>query len=191
MKDKNRARLVLIDRDGTINVERNYLSAPDQIQLLPQAADGINFLRELGLTIAVVTNQSGIGRGFFDAARLAEIHTRLQEVLRESGTNIDAIYFCPHAPEDNCKCRKPQTNLAEQAARDFNADLSKSFVIGDNVCDIELGKNIGATTILVRTGYGETAARKIEAQPDYTVENLFEAAVLIKEILEKDDIHNK
>jgi len=179
-------RLVLIDRDGTINVERNYLSAPDQIQLLPQAAEGIKILRGIGLSIAVVTNQSGIGRGFFDTARLGEIHQRLEKVLREAGTKIDAIYFCPHTPPDNCKCRKPQTDLAQAAARDFNTDLSKSFVIGDNVCDIELGKNIGATTILVRTGYGLETESKLAAKPDYAVENLFEAANLIRKILEKD-----
>ena len=184
-------RLVLIDRDGTINVERNYLSAPDQIELFPQAADAVKLLRESGLIVAVVTNQSAIGRGYFDLTRLAEIHTRLREILRESGAEVDAIYFCPHTPQDLCDCRKPQTELARRAAADFAVDLSKSFVIGDNVCDIELGQNIGATTILVRTGYGKTTAQKIETKPDYTVENLYAAAVLIKEILEKDDISTR
>ncbi|MGI8468744.1 MAG: D-glycero-beta-D-manno-heptose 1,7-bisphosphate 7-phosphatase [Pyrinomonadaceae bacterium] len=181
-------RLVLIDRDGTLNVEQNYLSAPDQIELIPQSADGIRILRNLDLRIVVVTNQSGIGRGFFDAARLVEIHNRLREVLRENGTNVDAIYFCPHAPEDKCNCRKPMPGMAKRAATEFNADLSKSFVIGDNVCDIELGKNIGATTILVRTGYGKMTETESETKPDYIAGNLFEAARLIKEILEKDGI---
>ena len=179
-------RIVLIDRDGTINVEQNYLSDPGQIELLPQAADGIKILRELGLKIAIITNQSGIGRGFFDLKRLEEIHNRLHEVLREYKTKVDAIYFCPHLPEDNCECRKPLTELATRAAADFNADLSKSFMIGDNICDVELGKNIGAMTILVRTGYGKTVEQEKLAAPDYTVENLFEAANLIKGILEND-----
>jgi D-glycero-D-manno-heptose 1,7-bisphosphate phosphatase len=179
-------RIVLIDRDGTINIERNYLSAPEQIKLLPQSADAIKILRELNLPVVVVTNQSGIGRGFFDLKRLEEIHERLREVLRENGTDVDRIYFCPHLPEDECGCRKPLAEMAQRAAKDFDADLSKSFVIGDNVCDIELGKNIGAeATILVRTGYGKTVEEEKLAVPDYTVENLFEAANLIKEILGK------
>ena len=184
-------RLVLIDRDGTINIERNYLSAPDQIELFPQAADAVKLLRKLGLIVVIVTNQSAIGRGYFDLGRLAEIHARLGEVLRESGAQVDAIYFCPHTPEDACGCRKPQTEMAQRAASEFTADLSKSFVIGDNGCDIELGQNIGATTILVRTGYGKATWQKIETKPDYTVENLYAAAVLIKEIIEKDDISNR
>lgn len=184
-------RLVLIDRDGTINVEQNYLSAPDQIELLPQAADGIKILRELNLPVVVVTNQSGIGRGYFDLAKLEEIHNRLHEVLRENETSIDQIYFCPHTPEDSCLCRKPAAEMAQRAAKDFNAELSKSFVIGDNICDIELGKNIGATTILVLTGYGEITAQEKFTVPDYTVENLFEAANVIKEILDQDGGNDK
>lgn len=173
-------RIVLIDRDGTINVERNYLSDPAQIELLPGAAEGIKLLRELGLPVVVVTNQSGIGRGYFDLKRLEEIHDRLHEALKEQGAKVDAIYFCPHTPEDQCGCRKPSTGMADKAAKDFNADPSKSFVIGDNVCDIELGKNIGAETILVRTGYGKTVEQKKLAAADYIAEDLFEAVGLIK-----------
>lgn len=177
-------RLVLIDRDGTINTEQNYLSAPDQIELFPETAAGIKLLRELGLKLIVVTNQSAIGRGLFDEARLAEIHNRLHEILDAAGAKIDAVYFCPHLPENNCDCRKPLTAMARRAAKDFNAELEKSFVIGDNVCDIELGKNIGAVTILVRTGYGAQTAREQKTIPDYTVENLLEAAHLIEKLLD-------
>jgi D-glycero-D-manno-heptose 1,7-bisphosphate phosphatase len=180
------ARLVLIDRDGTINVERHYLSSPEQIELFPKTADGIRLLKSLGLPVAVVTNQSAVGRGYFDLAMLDQIHERLNSVLEESGTGVDAVYFCPHLPEDACRCRKPLIEMAVRAAEDFNADLSDSFVIGDNVCDIELGKNINATTILVRTGYGARTEEEKKTKPDYTVENLFEAANLIKGILEND-----
>lgn len=180
------SRLVLIDRDGTINVERHYLSSPDQIELFPQSAEAIRLLKSLDLKVAVVTNQSAIGRGYFDLARLEEIHERLHAVLGDAGANLDAVYFCPHLPEDECRCRKPLTDMARRAAEDFNADLSDSFVIGDNVCDIELGKNIKATTILVRTGYGARTEREQKTQPDFVVENLFEAANLIKGILEND-----
>ncbi len=179
-------RLVLIDRDGTINVERNYLSTPEEVELFPRSAEGIKLLRALGLKVAVVTNQSAIGRGYFDLDRLAEIHHRLGEILEEAGTKFDAIYFCPHLPEDNCDCRKPLAAMAQKAETDFGADLSESFVIGDNVCDIELGKNIKATTILVRTGYGQRTEEEKLTRADYVVENLYEAACLIKKILENE-----
>lgn len=181
------SRLVLIDRDGTINVERHYLSSPDQIELFSESAEAIKLLKDLGLPVVVVTNQSAIGRGYFDEARLEEIHERLHQVLKDAGASVDSVYFCPHTPDDLCECRKPLTEMANKAARDFGAELSKSFVIGDNVCDIELGKNIGATTFLVRTGYGKRTETEKLTEPDYVVENLLEAANLIKGILEKDD----
>lgn len=184
------SRLVLVDRDGTINVERHYLSSPDEIELFPGAADALKLLCDLGLRVVVVTNQSAVGRGYFDAARLEQIHDRLNAVLEEAGGRVDAIYFCPHAPEDGCDCRKPATAMARRAAHDFNAELSRSFVIGDNVCDIELGKNIGAATVLVRTGHGARTEREKLTKSDYTVENLFEAARLIEGIL-KDDISTR
>lgn len=179
------ARLVLIDRDGTINVERNYLSDPEQIELIPQAAEGIKILREAGFRIVIITNQSAVGRGYFDLKKLDEIHERLQKLLSESGAKIDAIYFCPHTPQDNCRCRKPLTEMANRAGQDFNANLTESFVIGDNLCDIELGKNIGATTILVRTGYGKKIESSKEIMPDHIVNNLFEGAILVKKTLQQ------
>jgi D-glycero-D-manno-heptose 1,7-bisphosphate phosphatase len=181
------ARLALIDRDGTVNIEKHYLSSPDQIELFPETVAGIKLLQSLGLRVVIVTNQSGVGRGYFDLTRLKEIHNRLRANLNEAGASIDAIYFCPHLPEDECECRKPLGKMARRAAKEFAADLSESFVIGDKICDIELGKNVGAVTILVRTGYGTATEREAQIEADYVVENLFEAANLIKEILEKAD----
>ena len=178
------ARLVLIDRDGTINVERHYLSSPEQIELFPETIAGIRLLRELGFKIVVVTNQSAVGRGYFDLARLDEIHNRLREVLGVA--EIDAIFFCPHVPADSCECRKPATGMAAEAAKLYNSILSDSFVIGDNICDIELGKNINATTILVKTGYGKRTLEEKRTQPDFVAENLLEAAKLIKGIVENE-----
>ena len=175
--------LVLIDRDGTINVERHYLSSPEQVELFPRSADGIKLLRSLGLTVVVVTNQSAIGRGLFDLKTLDAIHERLKALLHEEGATVDAIYFCPHTPEDVCNCRKPKAAMAEQAAKEFNANLSQSFLIGDNVCDIELGKNVSATTIVVRTGYGEKVLSEGSTNPDYVVEDIFEAACLIEKLI--------
>lgn len=180
------ARLVLIDRDGTINVERHYLSSPEQIELFPETVAGIKILRNLGFKIAVVTNQSAIGRGYFGIEKLGEIHNHLHNVLAQAGTEIDGIYFCPHIPDDDCQCRKPEIEMATNAAAEFEAELSKAFVIGDNVCDIELGKNVGATTILVQTGYGKRTLEEKKTMPDYVVGNLLEAANLIKEITERE-----
>lgn len=176
-------RLVLIDRDGTLNFNKHYLSDPAQLELIPRAAEAVKLLRELNLKVVVVTNQSAIGRKMFDEARLKEIHEQLDKLLAAEKTKIDAVYFCPHVPEDNCNCRKPLPQLAQQGALDFNADLKKAFVIGDNECDVELGKNIEATTILVRTGHGTKTEQNGNVQPDYTVANIYEAAKLIEDIL--------
>jgi D-glycero-D-manno-heptose 1,7-bisphosphate phosphatase len=178
--------IVLVDRDGTINIERHYLSSPEQVELFPRSAEGIKLLRSLGLTVVVVTNQSAIGRGLFDLETLNKIHERLNELLNEQGAAVDAIYFCPHLPEDNCDCRKPSIAMAQRAAEDFNANLSESFMIGDNACDIELGKNINATTILVSTGYGERVLSEGNTNPDYVVEDIFEAACMIEKLITTD-----
>ena len=175
-------RFVLLDRDGTINVERHYLSDPEQVELLPNAARGLAEMAGLGL--AVVTNQSGLGRGYFDAARLAQIHDRLRTLLREAAAvELDGIYCCPHVPEDDCVCRKPRTGLIDQAARELQFLPSQSFVIGDKACDIQLGRAAGATTLLVRTGYGAQAAADGAVRPDYVVDDLCEAAEVIRQLL--------
>lgn len=172
-------KLVLLDRDGTINVEKHYLSSPEQLELLPGAAEGIQRMRHSGVIVVVVTNQSAIGRGYFGEDTLNLIHARLLQLLAEAGTSVDAIYVCPHLPDEGCDCRKPAPGLALRAAIDFEADLTRSFVVGDKECDIRLGKQVGATTILVRTGYGRDWVGRDDVCPDYIVENLLEASRLI------------
>jgi histidinol-phosphate phosphatase family protein len=175
-------RLAMIDRDGTITVERNYLSSPDQLELLEGAASGIRLLRDLGLAAVVVTNQSGVARGYFDEATVDRVHARLNEMLGAQGASLDAYYVCPHHPEDGCACRKPAPELARRAAAEFSADLESSFVIGDKACDVDLGRAVGATTILVRTGYGDAVAHE-GTEAHYTVNNLFDAACLIRDLM--------
>ena len=179
-------RLVLLDRDGTINVERHYLSSPEEVKLLPGVAEALQTMRRLGLAIVVVTNQSAIGRGYFDRDVLDAIHHRLRRLLTHQGASLDAIYVCPHLPEQGCDCRKPAPGLARQAAHDLGADLRRSFVIGDKACDIELGKRVGAATFLVRTGYGAHVAAKETVKPDYTVDTLQHAADVIRSLLRSD-----
>ena len=119
-------RFVLLDRDGTLIVEKNYLSDPDQVELIPGAAAGLRRLAGCGLGLVVLTNQSGIGRGFFDEAKLAEIHQRLTGLLRTERVELDGIYFCPHHPDQACGCRKPQPELALRAAAELGFDAARA-----------------------------------------------------------------
>jgi D-glycero-D-manno-heptose 1,7-bisphosphate phosphatase len=176
-------RLVLLDRDGTIIVERHYLSDPCQVELIPGVAEGLRQLSQKGLGLVVITNQSGIGRGFFDKARLILIHQRLCELLAAERVQLDGIYYCPHVPEDECPCRKPQPGLLEQAKEQLNFDPHAAFVIGDKPCDVELGQRVGATTFLIRTGYGAQFAAEACVTPDYIVEDMREAAQVIEQLL--------
>ncbi len=172
-------RFILLDRDGTIIVEKNYLAHPDQVELLPGAVEALKELKSLGLGIVVITNQSGIGRGYFDLETLTKIHQRLNELLLENGVVLDDIYFCPHTPEDECLCRKPKVELVEKAMKKHNFDPKLSFVVGDNRGDIELGRSIGAITILVRTGYG----RQIEKEgigADFIADSLADVLPIIR-----------
>jgi len=175
-----RRRLVVLDRDGTLIVEHQYLSDVQQVELLPGAASGLRQLQERGLGLIVITNQSGVGRGFFDLARLDQIHRRLHELLHAEGVHLDGIYVCPHTPDDDCRCRKPNTALLELAAKDMGCDLQASFVIGDKACDIALGRRVRATTLLVRTGYGAQVAPERTITPDHVVDDLWEAAQVIR-----------
>jgi D-glycero-D-manno-heptose 1,7-bisphosphate phosphatase len=176
-------RFVLLDRDGTLIVERNYLSEPHEVELIPGAAEGLRELGKRGLGLLVITNQSGLGRGYFDETKLAEIHQRLVNLLAAEGVTLDGIYYCPHRPEDGCKCRKPQPKLVELAASDYEFDPALSFVIGDKPCDIDLGRNVGATTILVGTGYGRQVAADGLTNPDFVADDVKDAAQIIVQLM--------
>lgn len=183
----SRRRFVVLDRDGTIIVERHYLSDPEQVELLPGTAKGLRQLVGMGLGLVMVTNQSGIGRGYFDEARLGEIHDRVRKLLAAEGVYLDGIYYCPHTPSDRCLCRKPQIGLMEQAMQELEFNPQDSFVIGDKPCDIELGQRVGATTLLVRTGYGAEFAASGVIAPDGVVDDLTEAALVIEQRLTRVD----
>ena len=177
-------RFVLCDRDGTINVERHYLSDPDHLRLLPCAAAGLRRMALMGLGLAVVTNQSAIGRGILDAERLEVIHDRLRELLRAEGVELDGIYHCPHLPDDHCPCRKPAPGLIEQAAADLDFRPMDAFFIGDKTCDVDAGHAAGATSLLVRTGYGLEHEGNQACQPDFIVDDLVEAARVIQSVID-------
>lgn len=171
-------RFILLDRDGTVIEEKNYLSNPADIKIIPNAVETLKKMQEMGFGLVMITNQSGVGRGYFTLETLKSIHARLTEILKEQGVVLDDIYFCPHRPEDDCLCRKPKTGMVKEAIRKHHFDPKLSFVIGDKISDIEMGKKIGATTILVRTGYGSQTEQEIEA--NYVVDDLKAALSIIE-----------
>jgi phosphoheptose isomerase len=182
MTEQKARPFILLDRDGTIIVEKVYLASADEIELLPGAVEGLRLLQDTGFGLVVITNQSGIARGKLTPHTLEGIHAELSRQLADEGIHIDAFYHCPHLPEGHCDCRKPLPLLAGKAAVDLGFNLSNSFVIGDKPCDIGLGKNCGARTVLVRTGYG----REHEAaglQADLVVDDLLAAARAIRAMI--------
>ena len=143
-------RALLLDRDGTLIVEKHYLRDPDLVELIPGVIETIARFRDAGFKIIVVTNQSGVARGLMTDDDVRAVHAKILNL----GAAVDAFYFCPHGPVDGCPCRKPLPGMAIQAASEFDLDLSNSIVVGDKSADLQLGANIGSRTVLVRTGYG-------------------------------------
>lgn len=174
---------VFLDRDGTINREKHYLSDPDELELLAGAAAGLRALKQFGCRLVIVTNQSAIARGYFDEQRLLNIHTRLREMLRAEGVEIDGWYWCPHHPDDQCECRKPNTGMLEHARQDLDLDMQCAWMIGDKLGDMETGRRAGLRTILVATGYGKRHYEMDGCQElvDFFVPSLLEAAGVIRQ----------
>lgn len=178
---------VILDRDGTIVVYTPYLSGPSQVELLPSAGPALGRLAAADMWLVVATNQSAVGRGYISPSGLDDIHARLAELLAGSGVTLDGIYACPHVPTDRCACRKPEPGLAQRAADELGFDLADCFVVGDSVADIELGERIGATTVLVRTGNGESVEREGVVTPDFVVDDLSGAADVVLSIAATSD----
>lgn len=176
-------RFVALDRDGTLIVERHYLSDPAEVELIVGAAEGLRRLGDLGLRMIVITNQSGIARRYVDEGTVIRIHERLRELLASEGVHLGEIYVCPHVPSDGCRCRKPETGLLERAAKDLGCHPRTAFVIGDKASDVELGRRVGATTFLVRTGYGARLVATPDIAPDYVVDDVGRAAQVIEGLL--------
>ncbi|MGZ4108842.1 MAG: D-glycero-alpha-D-manno-heptose-1,7-bisphosphate 7-phosphatase [Actinomycetota bacterium] len=176
-------RFAILDRDGTINEEVGYVLHPADMRLMPGSAEAIHRLRELGLGVVVVTNQSPIGRGLLTEQRLGDIHDRLRGLLADEGATVDRIEVCPHTPEDGCACRKPGIEMAERAARLLDFDPSEAFVIGDHAGDMRLGRALGATTILVLTGHGAEECEGAAPFADHIADDLLGTARIIESLL--------
>jgi D-glycero-D-manno-heptose 1,7-bisphosphate phosphatase len=180
-------RFAILDRDGTINEEIGYVLHPAEMRLIPGAAAAIHRLREHGLGIVVVTNQSPIGRGLLTEQRLGDIHDRLRDLLADEGASLDAIEFCPHTPEDACACRKPGTEMVERAAWLLDFDPSEAFVVGDHAGDMRLGRALGARTILVLTGHGAEECDEAAPFTDHVADDLLGASAIIGSLLSTED----
>jgi rfaE bifunctional protein nucleotidyltransferase chain/domain len=166
---------VFLDRDGTINEHIEYLSEPDRFKEISGAYAAIKRVRELGFRVVVVTNQPGIGLGYFTKE---DFYAVTREMMRQAsvfGAAFDKIYFCPHSKADRCACRKPETFFLDRAVKELNVDLKRSYVIGDMTSDVQLGINGGCRSILLKTGRGGDD-RVYENKPDYTARDLADAA---------------
>lgn len=172
-------RFVLLDRDGTVIVDRHYLGDPDGVELLPGAAEGLVALRRAGWGLAVVTNQSAVGRGMFPAAAVAVVNRRMEELLLEQGARLDGIYACLHAPADGCRCRKPLPGLVEEASKELGFTPSESVVVGDRASDLGLARAVAARAVLVSSGVGKPTGT---VRPDLVVSDLMDLVRRIAEL---------
>jgi D-glycero-D-manno-heptose 1,7-bisphosphate phosphatase len=185
---KPERRAVFVDRDGTIIREREYLADPEGVEVLPGAARGLAALHGAGFAVVIVTNQSGIARGYFAEPSYEAVQREVVGRLARLGVPVLDSYHCPHHPDFSgpCDCRKPATALFERAARDHDLDLTTSVFIGDRMGDVEPARHFGALAVLVRTGYGDQESRKA---PDWVhvADDLAGAAGTVLAALERVD----
>ncbi len=177
---------VFMDRDGTVSKEIGYVNHPGRYHLIPGTSMAIKKLNELGIKAILATNQAGVARGYFAEEMIDRVHNKLERLLAADDAQLDAIYYCHHHPDvgegkfkKDCNCRKPKPGMLLQAKEDFDLDLSKSYMIGDKISDVELAHKVAAKGVLVLTGYGrgsyEHDQDQWEVEPDYVAEDLFDA----------------
>lgn len=178
---------VFVDRDGTINVDVDFLSSPGQLRLIPRSAAAIRELNELGIPVIVITNQSGIARGLFTEEDLQRVHAELDRMLENEGASVTAYFYCPHHPSEgieryvtDCECRKPKPGMLIAAQKKFGFDLTRSYLIGDKCVDMTAARSAGASAVQVATGYGATEKDLCGAERDFFAADLFEAVQFIK-----------
>ena len=189
------SQAVFLDRDGTLNEEVGYVNHLDRFILLPKVGEAIRLLNQHGFKTVVITNQSGVARGYFTESLIHQVHRRMEDLLRREGAYLDGIYYCPHHPDvgeppyrQKCRCRKPDVGLVDQAVKDLDIDCSKSYGIGDRGVDLEFAHRVGAKGILVLTGYGKGEWEYLKDQwrvkPDHVSRDLYEA---VRWILQPED----
>jgi len=173
------SRAVFLDRDGTIMEDTNYVGKVEHVALIPEALQALKRLQDAGYKLFIITNQSGVGRGYFTHEAVESIHAHLDEQFGRAGVRFDRYYVCPHHPEDNCACRKPKPKFLLDAAREYGLDRSRCYMIGDRASDIQAGINAGVRTVLVLTGAGRETVARQEVKPDHVAHNIAEAAAWI------------
>lgn len=174
-------KLVILDRDGVINHDSDaYIKTPDEWMAIDKTPEAIAALSQAGYTIVVASNQSGIGRGLFDGETLAAIHNKMLTTIEAAGGKIHGIFFCPHHPDEKCKCRKPETGLVDAIEEDLGVKVMGAYFVGDTLKDIQLAQRTGCKPILVRTGKGlETLAQNSGLENVPVVDDLWAASQLI------------
>jgi histidinol-phosphate phosphatase family protein len=170
-------RAVFLDRDGTLGPDRHFLADPDEFEFFAGTPSALASLTAIGLDLVVVTNQSGVGRGYFSLATVHAVHDHMQRLLLASGVQLAGIYVCPHGPDDGCACRKPRAGLLDRAARELGIDLSASYMVGDRSTDIVAGARAGCRTVWLTRGESRQAPRC--PQPDVVVPTIDHAAAAI------------
>lgn len=180
LKPPKMAPAIFLDRDGTINREIGYVNEPEKFEILPHALDGLKKMQDMGYRLVVVTNQGGIGLGYFTKEDFYQVNKKMLKEISKAGITIDKIYFCPHGKGESCPCRKPEIGLILRAKKDLNIDLSHSFLIGDSGVDIEAGARAGMQTILIESEFGPNS-QTLEIKPDFIAKDLLEAADIILE----------
>lgn len=183
---KTANKTVFLDRDGTINIEKNYLFKTEDFEFIQGSDRAIKLLNDHGYKVIVITNQAGVARGFYSEKEVDKLHKYINRKLEAIGAHIDGFYYCPHHPVAGigfykriCSCRKPNTGLFEKAKEDFDVDVANSYMIGDNIADIQGGNNFGVKTILVSTGYGSKLHQEGGVRYDYYTANLLSAVEYI------------
>jgi D-glycero-D-manno-heptose 1,7-bisphosphate phosphatase len=191
MNKQAERRAVFLDRDGTINVEKDYLFRPEEFEFIPGAPEAIARLNQAGFLVVVVTNQSGVARGYFGEADVRRLHDFLQRKLADHGAVVDAFYLCPHHPEHGvgpyrvaCDCRKGHPGMLLRAAVEHRIDLRRSFMVGDKLADVEAGNRAGCRSLLVLSGYGPEDAKKLQPGEAVVVADLSAA---VDEILRSEE----
>lgn len=186
-------RAVFLDRDGTINVDTHFPYQVESLEFIPKALDGLRLLASLPLHITVIANQAGIALGIFTQEQMSQFNSELRLRVECAEGRIDGFYFCPHLEAKHlppgvpsCECSKPSPGMLVEAARDFQLDLSRCFLIGDKTSDIAAGKAVGCVTLLVKTGKAGKEEGAMPVEPDYFVENLYEAALIVHSHIERE-----
>ncbi len=182
---------VFLDRDGTINEEVGYLYSLEKLKLYPNSYEAIRLINESGMLAVVITNQSGVARGYFSENFVRTVHLRINQILQENGAHLDGFYYCPHHPTEgngdylrSCDCRKPEPGMLINASEEMDIDLSYSYMVGDMAKDIELANRVGIKGILVKTGYGKNVMPS-DIKPAYIAEDILDAVNWIMRNREK------